>query len=96
MFGTGFVVVLLAFGLAAGLIAEHRGGSFGWFFLAGCGLGVFGVLAALLYQPSVEPAEDVGYWPDPVGRFDERYFDGHQWTDAVFNHNDPRPHQDPV
>lgn len=40
---------------------------------------------------SISPA---GWHPDPIGRFEQRYWDGHQWTEHVANEG--RASTDPI
>ena len=58
--------------------------------LLGILLGVIGVLITLCLKPAVTtPAPTAaattraGWWPDPLGRHQHRYWDGNQWTTNV-------------
>jgi hypothetical protein len=44
-------------------------------------------------DPPVEKAE--GWYPDPSGRFDKRYWNGHAWTFHVGRAADKSTHRDP-
>ena len=83
---TLFAVALVG-AFASGIIASSRGLGFGGYFVLGALLPIVGVLAALLAHPNklaqITPAADQGWWPDPTGRFDHRYFDGRHWTKFV-------------
>jgi hypothetical protein len=90
MGGIGVLVVIwLAFGLVAGMIGAGRKIGLGGGFFFGVLLGPLGVLiAAMSPGPSVldrveaRPSE-AGWHPDPLGRFDSRWYDGKAWTQHV-------------
>lgn len=93
------IVVAVAGGLIAGAIADSKGQSFGGYFVIGLILPILGILLALVAQPSrlgkLTPAQGGrGWWPDPTGRFEHRWFDGRQWTKEVAR--DGTKFEDPV
>lgn len=48
-------------------------------------------------QQSVSPQlPPEGWWPDPSGRFDRRYFDGQRWTEHVTRDAEQRQYTDPL
>jgi hypothetical protein len=72
-------------GFVAALIANNKGHSFIGYFFIGMFLGPIGILlAALTPGPGklgqLTPASGEGWWPDPTGRFEYRYFNGRHWT----------------
>lgn len=85
----GFVVIWIVCGLIGAVIGStKRMGAFAGLVL-GFLLGPIGVIVALV-MPSRSPLQQVqarpegaGWHPDPLGRFDGRYFDGRQWTQHV-------------
>lgn len=87
-FGPILAVALLG-GLVAGLIANSRGLSFGGYFILGCLLPIVGIIVAAVAQPprgkltQLTPAPGEGWWPDPTGRFEHRYYDTRGWTRFV-------------
>lgn len=69
--------VLCAFISAA--IASSRGASAGGYFFLGLVLGVIGIiLAAVAPRPSYPP-QPPGWYPDPWGHAQFRWWDGYQW-----------------
>lgn len=95
--------VSLIGGLLAGMIAGGKGLSFGGYFLGGALLPIIGVIVALAATPAVSanlrqltPPPGEGWWPDPTGRFDDRYFDGTYWTKNVGRRSDMRKFEDPL
>jgi hypothetical protein len=94
------LIVALAGGLIAGVIASSRGLSFGGYFLLGFLLPLIGIVVAAVAQPSklrqLTAAPAAGWWPDPTGRFDRRYYDGHGWTRHVTRDADKRQLEDPI
>lgn len=83
------LVVAFAGGMIAGLIASSRGLRFGGYFILGFLLPLIGIIVAAIAQPAggrlaqLTPAQGVGWWPDPTGRFEHRYYDGRAWTRHV-------------
>jgi hypothetical protein len=97
------LVVALAGGFISGLIASGKGLSFGGYFILGALLPLIGVIAAAAATPAVSsglmqltPAPGEGWWQDPSGRFDRRYFDGRHWTRHVTRDADQRQLEDPL
>jgi len=91
-----YLVVVAATCAAAGALigSGRRIGAAGGFFV-GFLLGPLGVVIALVSAPAgtelpgrltdrieQRPAE-AGWHPDPLGRFDSRWFDGTRWTQHV-------------
>lgn len=80
-----YLTIGLAGGLIAGAIASSRGLSFAGYFVLGFLLPLIGILIAILAAPpsrlhQLTPASSQGWWPDPTGRFEHRWYDGHHWT----------------
>lgn len=68
--------------LAAGIGASKGQGGLGFFL--GLVLGIIGVvIIALIKPPQPEPQQAGGWWPDPYGRHEHRYYDGKTWTAYV-------------
>jgi hypothetical protein len=95
--------ICLLSALLAASIASSKGLSSGGFFVAGLLLPVVAVVVARPWQPRqpstldwLRPASGVGWWPDPTGRFDQRYFDGQRGTRDVFRDADHRQLENPV
>jgi hypothetical protein len=93
------LAVALIGGLLSGVIASSKGHSFIGYLVIGAVLPIVGIILALV-APSpgklgqLTPAEKQGWWPDPTGRFEHRYFDGRAWTRFVGR--DGRPFEDPL
>jgi Protein of unknown function (DUF2510) len=82
------IVIAVAGGFIAGLIAASRGLSFLGFFILGTLFPLIGIVLALIAQgpgkwAHLTPAPGQGWWPDPTGRFEHRWFDGNHWTRHV-------------
>jgi hypothetical protein len=103
----GLLLFSLFFGLIAGgitaLIGQNKGRSAGAFFLLGFFLGIIGIIIGALIPSrrppgfrQLTPAPERGWWPDPTGRFDYRYFDGRHWTHHVNRTSDGRHFEDPI
>lgn len=97
------VVVALVGGFVSGSIASGKGLSFGGYFILGALLPLIGVIVAAAATPAVSPglmqltpATAEGWWPDPSGRFDRRYFDGRHWTKHVTRDAEQRQLEDPL
>lgn len=71
-------------GIASGMIASHKGLSFGAFFFIGLLLGVIGLIIAAAAKgraPAMAaPVAAAGWYPDPQMPGVVRYHDGYQWT----------------
>jgi hypothetical protein len=81
-------VIAVGGGLIAGAIAASRGLSFLGFFIVGMLFPLIGIVLALVVKgpgkwAHLTPAPGQGWWPDPTGRFEHRWFDGKQWTRHV-------------
>jgi DNA-directed RNA polymerase subunit RPC12/RpoP len=57
MAGAPYVIVAIAFGLAAGVIGRAKGSSFFLWFLVGAVIPLFGLIAAILYRSEREEPE---------------------------------------
>jgi DNA-directed RNA polymerase subunit RPC12/RpoP len=57
MAGAPYVIVAIAFGLAAGIIGRAKGSSFFLWFLVGAVIPLFGLIAAILYRSEREEPE---------------------------------------
>jgi hypothetical protein len=57
MAGAPYVIVAIAFGLAAGIIGRAKGSSFFLWFLIGAVIPLFGLIAAILYRSEREEPE---------------------------------------
>lgn len=86
---TPFIVVWGVMGVIGAMIGSSKKmGAAGGFFL-GVLLGPIGVLvAAVSSGPSTlerieAKPEEPGWHPDPLGRFDARWYDGKRWTQHV-------------
>lgn len=95
----GFLLIVAVLGgLVSGFIAQSKGLSSGGYFVLGFLLPIVGVLVALVSQSStlgrLRPADDRGWWPDPTGRFEYRYFDGKHWTRDVGRSG--KQYEDPI
>lgn len=95
--------ILVMCGLISGVIAGGKGLSFGGYFFIGLLLGVIGVIIAAVASPAVSvragqltPPPGEGWWPDPTGRFDRRYFDGRWWTMHVCRDAVRQQFEDPL
>lgn len=83
----GIIIVAIVCAVIGVVIGGGKG-------MAGAGLalglllGPIGVIVIAVMKPSTldkiqtRPAE-AGWHPDPLGRFDGRYFDGQRWTQHV-------------
>jgi uncharacterized membrane protein YeaQ/YmgE (transglycosylase-associated protein family) len=103
----GLLLVSLFIGLIAGaicaVIAQNKGRSPGGYFLLGFFLGLIGIIITAVIPSRVSgglrqltPAPEQGWWPDPTGRFDYRYYDGRHWTRHVNRTSDGRHFEDPI
>lgn len=97
------IAIALGGGFLAGLIASGKGLSFGAYFLLGCLLPLIGVILALVATSAVStglrqltPASSEGWWPDPAGRFDRRYYDGRFWSRHVTRDAEGHQLEDPL
>lgn len=82
------LAVMVIGGLVAGVIASSRGLTFTGFFVLGAMLPIIGILFALVAKAPgplarLTPAAGKGWWDDPTGRFEHRWFDGRHWTQHV-------------
>lgn len=98
------IAVVLVCALLAGALGSNKqmGGG------AGFALGLlFGPLGLLIVAVSGSKSkldhvqarpETAGWHPDPLGRFDSRYFDGSRWTQHVgrVEGGERRPTEDPL
>lgn len=57
MAGAPYVVIALSFGLATGIVGRSKGSSFFIWFLIGCVVLVFGLIAAILQRSEEEEPE---------------------------------------
>lgn len=85
----GFIVVWVICGVIGALIGSNRavgnlGGLLLGFLLGPIGLAFVALSAkrSTLDQVQTRP-EEAGWHPDPLGRFDGRYYDGRRWTQHV-------------
>lgn len=84
-----YVVLWLLFAFVAMLVGANKKAGPGGGFILGFLLGPLGVIiTALSGEPTVlsrieARPESPGWWPDPLGRFDSRWFDGHRWSQHV-------------
>lgn len=90
-------------GFLSGAIAGSRGLGFWTYFVIGFLLPIIGLLIALTATPTklgqLTPASGPGWWPDPTGRFDGRYYDGRSWTRHVARKTpsgEPNQYEDPI
>lgn len=90
---TGEIMIVLAvFGLIGGLVGTNKAIGGGGGLLLGVLLGPLGILIAAVSEAKAEPTtlqriqarpETEGWHPDPLGRFDGRYYNGTEWTQHV-------------
>lgn len=92
------VGIALFGGVIAAAIASNKGLSPGAYFVVGFLVPIVGIIVALVASPDrgaqLTPAPGEGWWPDPTGRFDRRYFDGRTWTRHVTRDADGRQLED--
>lgn len=86
---TPFLVIWLVCGFLGAAIGNSKRMRAGGGFLLGFLLGPVGLIIVAasknptpLERVQARPAE-AGWHPDPLGRFDGRYFDGRRWTQHV-------------
>jgi hypothetical protein len=94
-----YLAIAVAGGLISGAIADSRGLNFGGYFVIGFLLPLIGIIVAAVAAPPgrlsrLTPAAGEGWWPDPMGRFEHRYFNGKTWTRFVGR--DGQQFEDPV
>lgn len=84
------VIVWLVCGIAAGMIGQSKGHSFGYYFLWGVLFGPIGLIVALAVKPArptVKGPQPImglpGWLIDPYDTRYVRYWDGTRWTNEV-------------
>jgi hypothetical protein len=93
--------ILLVMAVLCGVIGAALGSSKkvggGGGFILGLLLGFIGLIIVAVSAPKspldrveAKPA-DKGWYPDPLGRFDDRWFDGYRWTQHVGRMKDGQP-----
>ena len=78
--------ILIVWGVCAliGAAIGSSKGQGGLGFFLGLVLGIIGVIIiAVIKPPAPEPQQAGGWWPDPYGKHQHRYYDGRAWTGHV-------------
>jgi hypothetical protein len=85
----GVIVFLVVCGIIGGMVGTNKQMGGGQGFALGVVLGPLGVIivavskgTGTLGKIEARPAE-AGWHPDPLGRFDSRFWDGARWTQHV-------------
>lgn len=73
-------VVAVFCAVASGMIAQSKGQPAAGYVLLGLFLGVIGLLLALVSPRSIPEPQPPGWYPDPWGSAQWRWWDGYQWA----------------